>query len=371
MLSAVYRVFYKELLISILGVLFAFLLLFYTIDVLNEVRVVGRDNYTVWTLLKVTALWQAEYVYQLMPICTLIGAVLALSSMAARSELVVWRASGLSLWQLVYIVVGVGLLLSVTLWLVGDLGIARASRAATEAKNTALLKTGFFKSDGGYWSKQNLENGDFRMINVVTLKNENELVNVKLFDLSPNFALKRITEAQTALPAETSGVWLLSDVRQIDITLDAKGLVEQRFEKKLPSLKVDLAENTLDVIRNFGVESVNLTMGQLNERIRTLSATGENVRPFEVAYWQKLFYPFSTVVMLLLALPFAFMQTRKGGVGGRVFTGIMLGLCFFVMTAAAQYIGPLVTWSPIALALVPSLFFLIIAIFWTYRVTRV
>ena len=75
--------------------------------------------------------------------------------------------------------------------------------------------------------------------------------------------------------------------------------------------------------------------------------------------------------MVLLALPFAFMQTRKGGVGVRVVTGIMLGLSFFILTAATQYIGPLVTWSPIGLAVAPSLIFLSIAIFWIYRVTRV
>jgi lipopolysaccharide export system permease protein len=124
-------------------------------------------------------------------------------------------------------------------------------------------------------------------------------------------------------------------------------------------------------MRSYGQEYAYLTFGQLDERIQTLSETGQSTRVFEVAYWQKVFYPLSILVMLLLALPFAFMQTRKGGVGMRVFTGIMLGLVFFTLTALAQYLGALVTYSPILLAVAPNLVFLLIALIWLRRITRV
>ena len=371
MFHVVNKVFFKELLLSIFGVLLAFMLLFFTIDALNEVKFLGQGDFHLLTYLKVLCLYQPEYIYQLLPICALIGSVLALSSMAARSELVVWRVSGVSLWRLVRIVAAVGLVLSALLWLIGDGGIARASRTATEMKKVALHKTGYFKDDGGYWSKQKLADGGFRMINVASLTADNTLIDVRLYDLSSQFTLKRMIEAQTAKPLPKSGSWQLADVRLIDVHTDAQGLLIDRTLSNPKTLDVDLAENNIDVIRNYGQETINMTMGQLQERIQTLSATGQNVRPFEVAYWQKMFYPLGVVVMVLLALPFAFMQTRKGGVGVRVVTGIMLGLSFFILTAATQYIGPLVTWSPIGLAVAPSLIFLSIAIFWIYRVTRV
>ena len=102
-----------------------------------------------------------------------------------------------------------------------------------------------------------------------------------------------------------------------------------------------------------------------------MKVSGQSSRAYEVAYWQKIVYPFGIIVMLLLALPFAFMQTRKGGVGIRVFTGIMLGLLFFILTVMTQAIGGLVSISPILLASAPSVLFLAIAVVWIHRVTRV
>jgi lipopolysaccharide export system permease protein len=79
----------------------------------------------------------------------------------------------------------------------------------------------------------------------------------------------------------------------------------------------------------------------------------------------------SIVVLLLLALPFAFMQTRKGGVGVRVMTGIFLGLLFFIMNSMVQFLGPLLSYSPFVVAVTPILLFLMIAMLWLWQVTRV
>ena len=76
------------------------------------------------------------------------------------------------------------------------------------------------------------------------------------------------------------------------------------------------------------------------------------------------------LTMLLLALPFAFMQTRKGGVGVRVVTGIFLGLMFFILTALVQFLGPLVSYSPALISAGPMVLFLMIALIWLWRVVR-
>ena len=75
--------------------------------------------------------------------------------------------------------------------------------------------------------------------------------------------------------------------------------------------------------------------------------------------------------MLLLALPFAFMQTRKGGVGLRVMTGIFLGLLFFILYAMVQFLGPLLSFAPALVAVTPVVLFFIIALLWLWNVTRV
>lgn len=362
------KVFYRELLMSITAVLVGFLILFVTIDALFDISRIGQSDYTWKTLVSVLALKLPNYAYQILPICTLIGSVLALSNIAARSELIVWRASGLSLAHLVYLVLSIGVFLAVILYFLGNVGLSLAERKSREVVNSALHRQQFFSDDGGYWSKQNLPNGGFRMINIKNVTEGNNLKLVSLYELSDKFTLEKIVEGASGLQKpETPGVWQLYDVSTTRILPFGAGVRVKADEE----IEVDLGRNTLEVIRNYGQSSVNFTMSQLRERIRTLKATGQNSREFEVAYWQKIMYPIGVLVMMLLALPFAFMQTRKGGVGVRVFVGIMLGLCFFMLTAMSQFLGGLVTWPPFVLASAPCVLFFMIAVFWVYRINRV
>ena len=60
-----------------------------------------KEGYTAWNALQYV-LWGApRYLYEILPISALIGAVLGLGSMASNSELIVMRASGISLWRIV------------------------------------------------------------------------------------------------------------------------------------------------------------------------------------------------------------------------------------------------------------------------------
>ena len=61
------------------------------------------------------------------------------------------------------------------------------------------------------------------------------------------------------------------------------------------------------------------------------------------------------LVMVTIAAPIGFMQTRRGGVGLKVFAGIILGVGFFMLNQLALNAGMLGDWPPWATALVPSL----------------
>jgi len=136
--SLVVRTFYKEMLLSIGAVLLGFFLILVTMDGLNEARSVGQKDYTMATLIGVTLLRTPDYMYRLLPICTLIGGVLALSNMAARSELIVWRASGLSVRQMVAMVSSLGALLALSVAFLGEVGVAKADETARSMKSVAL-----------------------------------------------------------------------------------------------------------------------------------------------------------------------------------------------------------------------------------------
>jgi lipopolysaccharide export system permease protein len=77
-----------------------------------------------------------------------------------------------------------------------------------------------------------------------------------------------------------------------------------------------------------------------------------------IRFWKKALYPLSCLVMVALALPFAYLQARAGSVSLKVFGGIMLGIGFVLLNNLAGHIGLLNGWVPWAAAASPSLLFL-------------
>ena len=86
--------------------------------------------------------------------------------------------------------------------------------------------------------------------------------------------------------------------------------------------------------------------------------------------WKKLVYPFAILVMMALALPFAYIHVRSGGVGVKVFTGIMIGILFHMLNSLFSHLGLLQHWSPAVSAAIPSAAFLATAILMMWWVER-
>jgi lipopolysaccharide export system permease protein len=88
----------------------------------------------------------------------------------------------------------------------------------------------------------------------------------------------------------------------------------------------------------------------------------QNAQRYEIEFWRKLFYPLSCLVMVVLALPFAYLHFRSGGVAGYVFLGVMLGISFFLLSNVFGYIGNLRAWAPWLVAAAPSMLYSLVSL---------
>jgi lipopolysaccharide export system permease protein len=96
--------------------------------------------------------------------------------------------------------------------------------------------------------------------------------------------------------------------------------------------------------------------------VQHLRENNQQTSRHEIAFWNKLIYPFAVLVMMVLALPFAYFQQRAGGVGAKVFSGIMLGIGFVTLGRLFTYLGLLRDWPPFWSAILPTLLFLGLAV---------
>jgi lipopolysaccharide export system permease protein len=108
----------------------------------------------------------------------------------------------------------------------------------------------------------------------------------------------------------------------------------------------------------------------LHKYTQHLSDNRQKTERYEIALWKKILYPLATLVMMALALPFAYLQARAGMVGVKVFLGIMLGIFFHMLNSLFSHIGLLQNWPPFAAAAVPSAAFFLTAVMAMWWVER-
>ena len=100
----------------------------------------------------------------------------------------------------------------------------------------------------------------------------------------------------------------------------------------------------------------------LFQYIRHLQANGQSAQRYEIELWRKVFYPLGCLVMMVLALPFAYLHFRSGNISGYMFIGVMAGISFFLLNNVFGFIGNLRNWQPWIAAATPGLIYSLLSL---------
>jgi lipopolysaccharide export system permease protein len=110
-----------------------------------------------------------------------------------------------------------------------------------------------------------------------------------------------------------------------------------------------------DILGVLMVVPERMSAWNLARYVQHLRDNQQRADRYEIALWKKLVYPIAVIVMMALALPFAYLQVRAGGIGYKVFAGIMMGVAFHFLNGLFSHLGLLNTWPAWLAASVPSL----------------
>ncbi len=338
----------RELLWAILLIFVALVMLFAFFDLIHELGDVGRGGYTLSSALIFVALQLPSRAYELFPVAALIGTLFALSQLVSNSEYTVMRASGASLAQVTWALLRVGIPLALVTFLAGEYVAPPANRLAQQVKGPsqgeARIVAQQFQS--GFWFKQGST-----FANIRSVLADMTLVGVRIYEFDDELRLRRVRIAESGT-FEGTGQWRLADVKTTELSLEgAKLTTADRW-----TWDTVLKPSLLTV---YQVPPERLELNALYDNIRVLS--GQKTSRFEIAFWNKLFYPAAVVVMMFLALPFSYFQRRSGGVGLRIFMGTMLGLAFFLLGRLFSYLGVLNDWPSLFSATFPLVLFIVVA----------
>lgn len=367
-------------------VLVAFLALISFMDLTSELPAVGKGGYEFQHALIYVLLLVPGNVYQVMPVAALIGTIYTMAQFASTSEFTIMRASMMSTRMAGWMLFKVGVVFVLITFVFGELITPRTAPLAERVRLAAKGSTLSAEFRSGMWTKDSIHTEGVkgpvvgtRFFNVRQIGADGQLVDVRLYEFDANMRMRALITAAGAT-YRGNNTWRLTGVSETMFsnsrTLPAPGSPVPQGQsiaatfgqetsavatRKLETL--DLAsEITPKILSVSRSDPERMSANELAVYTRHLAENRQETERFKVAFWKKIIDPLSIMVLMALALPFAYLHTRSGGVSLKIFVGIMIGVSFLLLNALFSHLGVLTALPAFMTAAAPSLLFLLLAI---------
>jgi lipopolysaccharide export system permease protein len=386
-MKTIRRLIYGEVLGSIALVALGFLALFFFFDLVDELQFLGKNNgspgglptasdiYQIRHALLYVGLLVPNHLYELLPISVLIGTIFVMARLAQSSEYTILRTSGLGPWRALKMLLSLGAFFVVLSFAIGDYIAPLSERTAQllKAKYQGTLTVG----QTGAWLKEKQAYNNY-VVNVKTLSPNNDMRGVQIFEFDNKGLVVSTMQAQAA-SFGLDDSWTLKSVSRTEFSVPVTTSTSTSTSTSItsqtsavPGAKASNAAVTRSNVETFrwptGISQEMVSVALLKpERmatldlfnyIRHLDANGQTAQRYEIEFWKKVFYPLSCLVMVILALPFAYLHFRSGGIATYVFAGVMIGISFFLLNNVFGYIGNLQNWQPWVAAATPGMLYM-------------
>ena len=296
-----------------------------------------------------------EWLTYILALAVLLSSLVTIGLLTKNSELIVMRACGISLYRTALPLLLFAFAASAVLFAMEERVLATANRHADLLKHT--IRTGSPQTFGVMNRKWMVgRNGEVYHYQFYDpLKRELNSLSVFNFEEAAHTIRSRVfaakaTYAPTAGPTGPITQWRLEQGWSREFGPRTQVQAFSQFADRTVALEA------ADYFVTETREPDLMNFGQLRTYIGELRASGYNVLEHEVGLHRKVAFPFVTVVMTLIAVPFAVSTGKRGAMYG-VGIGIVLALVYWVMISifAAFGIGGLL--DPVLAAWAPNLLF--------------
>lgn len=312
-----------------------------------------KEHYTAWNALQYVFWKSPEYIHQIIPISALIGAVVGLGSMASNSELVVMRASGMSLWNIVSWVMRPALILIVFSFALTEWVMPYSSEQAKHIKYPQ--STASLGEVRGYWTR---EGQNFIYIDYANAKGE--LRQVQQLQLDENYHLQSWLQAKSGQFVR-DGEWKLTDVQQ---TQRLEQQHSQFFKSTEQAFPLALQPQYVHMVT---VDAEDLSPSQLIRLMRYMNEHNQVPKTYQLAFWQKVASPFALMALVVIACSFIFGPLRQQSMGFRLVIALFTGLGFYYLQDFLGYASLVYSPSPFWFVSLPIVLMFAIGFYLLHR----
>jgi lipopolysaccharide export system permease protein len=320
-------------------------ILVFLIDFVEMMREAAKADVPASYVAMLTLLRLPAFAELTIPFSVLIGSISAFLMLSRSSELVIVRASGISVWQFIRPAMVVGLLVGVFAVTVYNPMAARAKQAAERlfADGLAAKRT-TDRTNTSSWIRQDGPDGPSIIYARASADKGTRLAGLTLLQFDPNKKFIERIEADKA--SLHQGYWELENAQ-----VSSSGALPQFYRKYQVSTYLD-AEQVKESVDT--VEGVSFW--ELPGFIEFAERAGLSTTAYKLHYNQLLARPFLMICMVLLAATCALKPFRFGKIQTMVITGLSAGFAFFVLVELSRKLGMsgyitagVAAWAPIAI----------------------
>jgi LPS export ABC transporter permease LptG/LPS export ABC transporter permease LptF len=340
----------KQALRASLLAAFALLSLFYISTFIDLSDKLFKGTTTAGTILHFMWFATPQFTYYVIPLAILIGTLVTVGGLTKNAELVVMKACGISLYRAAAPLLFLAALASGVLFGLEERVLAYANRRA-DAINDVIRERAPRTSD--VLNRRWVVARDGDMYNYVYFDSERSQLNgLNIYEFGAEQELTKRTYVAQAVFADGAP----ESVDRV-AWLGRQGWEWQLAPRPQYTAFAD-QPLMLESPTYFGSERPDveqMTYSRLREHVGELQASGFNIVPYLVALHRKLAFPFITVIMALIAVPFAVTTGSRGALYG-VGAGIVLGILYWTAISVFAAIGSgglmapaLAAWAPNAI----------------------
>jgi LPS export ABC transporter permease LptG/LPS export ABC transporter permease LptF len=286
-------------------------------------------------------------IYLITPLSVLIGVLVVFGIMTRNSELTAMKATGVSLYRITVPIVAIAAVLSVSLFMFDELYLPQANRRQEALRNVIKGKPAeTFEHPGRKWIFGRQRPGQPNRIFYYEYFDSDidTFGNISVFEFSPgSFTIAKRIFASTAHWEPKLNAWVFED--GWDRTFNGSDVTSyETFPVRTFSEITEPPAYFKKEVR----QSSEMNFGELAAYIHDLRQSGFNTVPLRVQLNHKIAYPLITLVMAVLAIPFALSMGKRGSLSG-IAIAIGVAITYFVVSGFFEAMGN-VSWLPAFLA---------------------
>lgn len=303
----------------------------------------GHGNYTVGEALIYCLLLLPKQLSLFFPNICLLGTLLGLGNLAHSRELLIMRAGGFSIKQVIFSVLRPACLLIIAISYLGEQVTPQLVLFGQNFKMHSMTRGQSLMTEDGVWMR---EKNNF--IYIQSISSDNTLDYVSEFHFNNQHHLVLARNIRHAY--KDNHDWIAQDIEETHIGK------QHTYVTTIPQESWKISIDPI-MLRFSSHDPETMTLFQLYRFLRQSQLNHQKIAKIEIEWVQRVLQPFAILVMMLLAIPFIFGPLRSTTMGAKFLVGALAGFGFYILNRVFGMLGPILQISSFLLAPVPLLLF--------------